>query len=244
MAWSVARERRTNSCSVVSGVDYTAEGTDVAQDDGPMDRLASRLGVASGVLLTLLEFPLTGWMPVMSPPTAQAAAELEARLGMLAARRPSRAPTGGSAEEAACSDRSLQVQLLTDAAQLGASASDAQVGAVPSPWRPLTKRSESVEGSRRSIRVWWHLKLDLAGGDVMKHAAECGSNGGESAVDPLLPTDEGPSIHPHLRMAEMRLVSLGVTRFDDGVVWSGGGLFDETGFPSRSCWTETPKLLE
>ncbi|MCC7385946.1 MAG: hypothetical protein IT384_29120 [Deltaproteobacteria bacterium] len=81
-AWSVSRERRTDLCSVAKGFYYTAEDVDSAEDSGPFQRLASKLGVAPDVLLRLLEMPVTEWMPVTSDPTSGAVAELQSRLAL------------------------------------------------------------------------------------------------------------------------------------------------------------------
>ncbi|MCA9600434.1 MAG: hypothetical protein KC417_00335 [Myxococcales bacterium] len=79
-AWSVSRERRTDFCAVARGFYYTAEDVDSAEDSGPLQRLASKLGVPTDVLLRLVEMPVTEWMPVTSAPTAGAIAALQSRV--------------------------------------------------------------------------------------------------------------------------------------------------------------------
>lgn len=81
-AWSASRDRRTGFCSVSKGIYYTAEDTDSARDSGPLQRLASKLGSTSDVLLRLVEMPVTEWMPVTSAPTSRAVAELQSRLAL------------------------------------------------------------------------------------------------------------------------------------------------------------------
>lgn len=81
-AWSVSRERRTDFCSVARGLYYTAEDVDSAEDSGPFQRLASKLGVPTDILLRLVEMPVTEWMPVTSAPTPGAVAELQSRLAL------------------------------------------------------------------------------------------------------------------------------------------------------------------
>src|SRR5262249_27216776 len=71
-AWSVSRHRRTDHCRVQKGFLSTAEDEDSADDSGPLQRLASKLGVPLDLTVRLLETPNTEWMLVKSPPTAAA----------------------------------------------------------------------------------------------------------------------------------------------------------------------------
>ncbi len=89
-AWSVSRERRTGYCVVDNGIYYTAGDADGAEDDGPLRRLAKKLGVDRDLLEGLIETPSTAWSAATTAPTSGVIAELTARVSGAVAQTPSR----------------------------------------------------------------------------------------------------------------------------------------------------------
>jgi hypothetical protein len=72
-------ERRAGGWSVFEGAYYTAEGEDVAEDDGPFQRLCERLAVADRDLLRRkLEMPDTDWCLLTEPLPRDIADQLQA----------------------------------------------------------------------------------------------------------------------------------------------------------------------